>query len=214
MNQVVESRPQTAVDAADSGGAAKAADATKPVVSPQRLAHVVMRSSQFDALIEWYKAVLGARVVFSDGALAFLAYDDEHHRIAVINVPGLAPQPAGIAGVHHIAFTYASLTELVETYERLEKVGIRPVWCTNHGPTTSMYYADPDGNQVELQVDNYPTVEEAGEFFFSQAFAINAIGVDFEPADLARRLRSGEAEASIKQRPDSGPRGVDTIKLR
>ena len=201
MTKVLESHPQ-----ADA--------AAKPIVSPQRLAHVVLRSSQLQALVDWYTTVLGATVAFSDGNLAFLAYDDEHHRIAVLNIPGLQRQPDGIAGMHHMAFTYASLSDLIATYERLDKIGIRPVTCMNHGPTTSMYYADPDGNQVELQVDNYDTVEEAGKFFYSPAFAMNPIGVDFEPQDLTRRFHAGESEASIKQRPDGGSRGLDTLNLR
>ena len=205
MNQTLESRPVTP---------AKAVPAAKAAISPARLAHVVLRSSQFEALVYWYKTVLCAETAFSDGNLAFLAYDDEHHRIAVLNIPGLQRQPDGVTGVHHMAFTYASMADLVATYERLDKLGIRPVTCMNHGPTTSMYYADPDGNQVELQIDNYDTVEEAGKFFYSAAFALNPIGVDFEPADLAKRFHSGEDEASIKKRPDSGARGLDTLNLR
>lgn len=204
MNQVLESRPVTAPGAASP----------KAAVSPARLAHVVFRTSQFDALVNWYTTVLCAKTAFSNGALAFLQYDDEHHRIAVLNIPGLERQPEGIAGMHHVAFTYDSLADLVATYERLDKAGIRPVTCMNHGPTTSMYYADPDGNQVELQVDNYETVEKAGEFFYSAAFAKNPIGVDFEPADLARRFHSGEDEAAIKMRPDSEARGLDSLNLR
>ena len=199
MNQVFESRPQAAA---------------KAVISPARLAHVVLRSSQFDALVNWYTVVLGTTTAFSDGNLAFLTYDEEHHRIAVLNIPGLKPQTEGVAGVHHMAFTYASLSDLVATYERLDKVGIRPVTCMNHGPTTSMYYADPDGNQVELQVDNYNTVEEAGKFFYSPAFAKNPIGVDFEPAELARRFHSGEDETTIKMRPDGDARRLDSLNLR
>ena len=193
---------------------AAAAAATPSGVSPARLAHVVMRTSRFDELVHWYQTVLCADIAFTDGSLAFLAYDDEHHRIAVIRVPGLQDQPKGMCGVHHIAFTYAGLGELIANHERLQSLGIEPVWCVNHGPTTSMYYADPDGNQVELQVDNCDTVEEAGQFFFTAAFAANPIGVDFDPAELARRFRAGEDEASIKRRPPSGTRGVDTIKLR
>ena len=203
MNQVLESRPQ----AADTAK-------TATPISPARLAHVVMRSSQFDELMEWYQTVLGAHLVFSDGNLGFLAYDDEHHRIAVLRMPGLKPQLEGVAGVHHIAFTYASMSDLVATYERLERLGIRPVTCINHGPTTSMYYADPDGNQVELQIDNYDTVQEAGEFFFGPQFAKNPIGVDFDPAEFARRFHSGEDEAAIKRCPDVGARGLDTLNLR
>ncbi|WP_213958890.1 VOC family protein [Variovorax sp. dw_954] len=183
-------------------------------ISPARLAHVVLRTSKFDELMQWYQTVLCASVAYSDGRIAFLAYDDEHHRIALIEVPGLRDQPDGICGVHHIAFTYASLSDLVATYERLDGLGISPVWCVNHGPTTSMYYADPDGNQVELQIDNCATVEEAGAFFFTPDFATNPIGVDFNPAELARRFHAGEDEATIKTRPASGPRGVDGINLR
>ena len=49
--------------------------------------------------------------------------------------PDLKPQPVGTAGVHHMAFIYASLADLVATYERLDGLGIRPVTCINHGPT-------------------------------------------------------------------------------
>src|SRR3546814_9050284 len=68
--------------------------------------------------------------------------------------------PEGVVGVHHCSFTYATLADLMSTYERLRDKGIRPVFPINHGPTTSMYYADPDGNQIELQVDNYDQIEE------------------------------------------------------
>ena len=203
MNQTFETRPEIAVK-----------QVTCAAISPTRLAHVVLRSAQLGALVDWYATVLCATVAFSDGNLAFLSYDEEHHRIAVLNIPGLQRQPDGFTGVHHMAFTYATLSDLISTYERLERQCIRPVTCINHGPTTSMYYADPDGNQVELQVDNYDTLEEAGEFFYSPAFAMNPIGVDFEPAELARRFHAGEDEASIKRRPDSGARGLDSLNLR
>ncbi len=183
------------------------------IVSPLRLAHIVLRSSRFQEMLDWYKLLLNSRIVFESPEIAFLAYDEEHHRIAVINVPNLAEQPFGAAGVHHFAFTYANLPILLNNYERLKEHGVEPLWCTNHGPTTSMYYGDPDGNQVELQVDNYDTVEEAGEFFFSEQFATNPIGVDFDPADYIERLKAGAGEDALKLRLASGPRGVEDIKL-
>ena len=184
------------------------------IVSPTRLAHVVMRTSRIKEMIAFYKLVLNAEVAFENDEIAFLAYDEEHHRIAFVNIPNLAPQPAGMVGVHHIAFTYDALTELLGNYEQLRDQGIKPLWCVNHGPTTSMYYSDPDENQIEFQVDNFATVELAGEFFFTDAFATNTIGVDFDPEDLLHRLRAGEAEDGIKTRPASGARGVDTIPIR
>ena len=191
---------------------AKTSESTQ-IVSPVRLAHIVLRSSRFHELLDWYKLLLNAHIVYESEGIAFLAYDEEHHRIAVINVPNLADQPFGVAGVHHYAFTYENLPILLSNYERLKERGVEPLWCTNHGPTTSMYYGDPDGNQVELQVDNYDTVEEAGEFFFSDQFDTNPIGVDFNPSELIARLKAGEDERAVKLRPASGPRGVEDIRL-
>jgi hypothetical protein len=86
-----------------------------------------------------------------------------------------------------------------------------PVWCVNHGPTTSIYYEDPDGNQLETQVDNFDTVEETDQFMRSKDFGDNPIGVDFKPEDLIKRLQAKEDHRSIKQRPSIGPRAVDSI---
>ncbi len=183
------------------------------IVSPSRLAHVVLRTSRFDELLAWYKLVLNATPAFESPTIAFLAYDDEHHRIALIKIPGLAPQPEGAAGVHHFAFTYESLHDLLGNYVRLKDAGIMPVWGVNHGPTTSLYYADPDGNQIECQVDNCPTVEAAGEFFFTEAFAENPIGVDFDADELYRRLIAGEDESALKEYRRKGPRGVEESPL-
>jgi catechol-2,3-dioxygenase len=190
------------------------ATAAAAVPVPAKLAHVVLRTSQFQQMQEWYRQVLAARTIYADGGLAFLSYDEEHHRVALLNAPDLKPQAEGMAGVHHVAFTYASLGDLVATFERLRGLDIAPVYSTNHGPTTSLYYQDPDGNQIELQADNFDTIEEATAFFYSPEFAENSIGVDFDPAELARRYHAGEAEAAIKRRPSIGQRGLDSLPLR
>jgi catechol 2,3-dioxygenase-like lactoylglutathione lyase family enzyme len=183
-------------------------------VPPGKLAHVVFRTSRYAEMLQFYKTLFGSREVFANGGLAFLTYDDEHHRFAFLKVPGLAPQARGVAGVHHIAFTYDSLRDLIDNYEHARSKGIEPVWCTNHGPTTSFYYSDPDANQLELQVENYETVEASTEFFFSTDFAENPIGVDFDPAELARRSRAGEPVLDLLRRPSIGLRVFDeTVKL-
>ncbi len=187
---------------------------TTGIVPPQRLAHIVLRTSRLQDMVDWYSTVLGAKPAFMNEILAFLSYDEEHHRIAFINIPGLAPQPEGITGFHHAAFTYASLTELMATYKRLRDLGIKPIFPINHGPTTSMYYADPDGNQIELQVDNYDNIEDATAFFFSPAFSENPIGVEFDPDELLRRVEAGEDQADLKRRPDIGQVGLEAVKLR
>jgi catechol 2,3-dioxygenase-like lactoylglutathione lyase family enzyme len=182
---------------------------TGKTTPPGKLAHFVLRTSRYHEVVDFYKALLCAHSVFSNDILSFLTYDEEHHRIAVLNLPGLQDQQAGVAGVHHVAFTYDSLADLIANYERAKQQGIEPVWCTNHGPTTSFYYRDPDGNQLELQVENFATVEESMAFLDTPEFAENPIGVDLDPEELGRRLHAGEPEVELKKRPHTGPRGID-----
>lgn len=194
---------------------APAQKAGTKAISPAKLAHVVLRTSRFDQMKSWYIALLCGRVAYENGSLAFMTYDEEHHRIALIHIPGIPDKAPGTSGMDHIAFTYNTLSELYGTYARLKaEHGIEPIWAINHGPTTSLYYRDPDANQVELQVDNFDTDEAGSAFFASAEFAENPIGVDFDPEELGRRLAAGEPEAAIKKRPNIGPRGLEGIPLQ
>jgi catechol-2,3-dioxygenase len=167
---------------------------------PTKLAHVVLKVSDLAACVAWYEKVLGAAPVFRNDFLAFLTYDDEHHRIALVADPGATPPPPHTTGLEHVAFTYAGLGELLQTYRRLRGDGIEPYWCINHGPTTSLYYRDPAGNQVELQHDNFPTEAELKAWFATGAFAKNPIGVPFDPEKLAARWERGDPlEELIRQ---------------
>ena len=129
-------------------------------IRPTKFAHVVYRTRRFDQMLRWYQAVFAAKVQCQNPALAFLTYDDAHHRVAFANLDVLKPEAAetehrGLIGVDHVAYTFASMHELLENYAQLKAQGITPYWCVHHGVTVSMYYADPDGNQMEFQVDSY-----------------------------------------------------------
>jgi len=169
--------------------------------SPAKLAHVVLRTRHFEASRDWYISVLAADVVFETQAMAFLTYDDEHHRLALLNVPDAPAAPPKAAGLDHVAFTYGDLGDLLATYARLKDAGIVPYWCVNHGPTTSMYYRDPDGTQVELQIDNFESTDALNAWFRSGAFAENPIGVEFDPDDLIARYRAGTPQEELVRRP-------------
>lgn len=184
------------------------------VLAPKSLAHVVLRTPQFKAMVAFYKAFFGGWASYENDKLAFLTYDDEHHRIAIANVPGTSPKDRTTAGLEHIAFTYENLDDLLLAYKQRKSIGMMPIWCTNHGVTMSIYYQDPDGNQLETQVDVFDTVDEANAFMDSDDFAENPIGVDFNPEELLERLQNGEdREALTKKRARIGPRDFQSIPL-
>jgi len=170
-------------------------------VAPTKLAHIVRRTSRLDEMVAWYRTVLAAEVVHADGMLAFLTYDDEHHRIAIASIPGLPEQPQFAAGTDHVAFGYADLGDLLYTYARLKGEGIEPYWCINHGPTTSLYYKDPDGNGIELQVENFLSAEECNRWMRSGDFGANPIGVVFDADELLARYGGGEPIERLTARP-------------
>jgi len=181
------------------------------MVKPVKFAHVVYQTRRYAEMIAWYEKVFEATVVHRDPALAFLTYDDEHHRIAIANLdllkPGGGADDRGPIGVNHVAYTYASVGDLLDTYVRLKDWGVTPYWPVHHGTTLSMYYRDPDGNRMEFQVD-VGTVAEATSFMASDAFAANPVGVNYDPEDLLARFRRSESEAHLLKRPNGPPAAI------
>lgn len=134
-------------------------------VSPHHIAHYVIRTNRYEESVAWHKAFFDADVVFANEFITFLSYDHEHHRVAIAKLPGLKDHDPQASGIDHMAFSYQSLVDLMFTYKRLKSINIHPKYCLNHGPTTSIYYEDPNGAQLELQVDNFPTLTESRGFF-------------------------------------------------
>ena len=176
--------------------AAFSPSATDAPIRPAKLAHLVLRTAQFDEIVDWWSTVLHLEVRHGSPFVAFLTYDDEHHRLAILNDPNLRPNDRGTAGFEHVAFTYDSLDDLLATYVRLKEAGITPIAPINHGMTLSLYYADPDGNQCELQVDTM-SVAEAEAFMASPVFEANPIGVPYDPDDLVARRAAGESVEAL-----------------
>lgn len=164
------------------------------MAKPVKFAHVVYQTRRFDEMIAWYCDVFEAKVVHQNPALAFLTYDDEHHRFAFANLDlmkqGDAKGDRGEIGVNHVAYTYADIGDLLDTYKRLKRAGIEPYWPIHHGTTLSLYYRDPDGNRMEFQVD-CGTVAEATDYMASPTFAANPIGVAIDPDALLAQYEAG-----------------------
>jgi catechol 2,3-dioxygenase-like lactoylglutathione lyase family enzyme len=185
---------------------------TEPV-SPYKFAHAVLRTAHLDESIRYYQLLLNARVHAQRPFFAGMTYDEEHHRLALIAVPATAAVDNGTVGVpvadangadlapvafaaapglEHLAFTFESLAALLGTYVRVKAAGIKPAYCINHGPTISLYYADPDGHKTELQIDTM-SMELANEYAQSDVFASNPLGWPFDPDQLVQRFQAGDS---------------------
>ena len=161
------------------------------------LHHVTLKTTRPDEMTEWYGAVVGMSVQHRFEGGVWLTNDGANHRIAMLMTPQIAEDPGKVAhaGMHHTAFEYPSMDELIDSYARLRDAGITPHACLDHGMTLSMYYLDPDGNSVELQCDVFGDWAASGEFMRSAPpFAANPIGRAFDP-ELLLAARDAGADA-------------------
>lgn len=164
------------------------------------LAHVVLQTTDLAPLKQWYLEVLDAHVVYENEFIAFLTFDDEHHRLAIMQMPGLTERTPLTVGMAHTAYTFTSLSALLGKYGELKSAGIEPRVPVQHGVTTSLYYRDPDGNMVELQIDNFDTAEEATAYMEGQEYSADPIGPSFEPDAMAAALQAGTPEQVLTTR--------------
>lgn len=189
--------------------------------SPIALAHVVLRTTpaNYQKMVWFYRELLNGEIILEEKTFAFLRYDYEHHRIGILMTPDTQPKEGDRAGLEHMAFTFASLTDMARVYAHLQSFGIEPYWAVNHGMTSSMYYRDPERNKVEIQVENFDTPGEADAFVRGPVFTANPIGSDIDPPRWAERILSkmkpnGEEGLSeeevrdIKTRKEIGERHV------
>jgi len=174
-----------------------------PIV-PAKFGHIVLRTGDMPRLRDWYLNLLQARIAYQNDQVAFMTYDDEHHRVGIVQLPGLAPAAAPTAGLEHSSFTYRGLGELLATYRRLKRSGVEPFWTINHGPTISMYYRDPDGNKVELQVDVFETAGETNAFL-DKYYPENFMGIIFDPEEMIRKFEAGAPIQELYERPKLPP---------
>lgn len=163
-----------------------------------RLVHVVFQTAHPEAMRAWYCTVLKAHVVHAGHGLTFLTFDDEHHRIALLAMPPGSAQPKSpaAAGMHHSAYTFDTLDDLLARYEELAEAGIEPAVPIQHGVTTSLYYRDPDGNFVELQIDNFATPDEATAYMRGPEYDADPVGPAF---DVRRMIQARRAVTSVAE---------------
>ena len=195
-----------------------ATDHRQAPIIPPKLHHATFLTLKLDEMVRWYGLVCGLYPVHYAETAAWLTNDVANHRIALIAHPAVhrpVDKPTS-AGLHHTAFEYANFGQWLDNYERLRNHGITPFMCLDHGITMSMYYADPEGNGVEIQFDAFGDWAASKEWIWaSREFADNPIGEWFDPDKLVEAREQGVSEADIdegaragKYRPENPPADI------
>jgi len=130
-----------------------------------KLQHCGLTTGNLEGMLDWYRKVLGMtvnkRVEAPAGSpfktVAFASDDEVNHRLSFFETAGLPTdaEKNHHARVQHIAFEYETLDDLLGTYVRLKNLGIPLLWAADQFIQTALYYEDPDGNIIEMNVDNF-----------------------------------------------------------
>ena len=122
------------------------------------LGHVVFYVRELERSVHFYTEVVGLNEqgrIFGDRA-SLLSGGRTHHELLLIEV-GAAPGPAEgrRIGLYHVGWKIGtSLDELKAAYQRIMDAGYHVDGVSDHTISQSIYLRDPDGNEVELFVDN------------------------------------------------------------
>ena len=119
------------------------------------IGHVNLRVADQEASKRFYRDVLGFAIAEEDpdhGGV-FMTLGDNFHTLDIGQHPApesaQRPQPRQI-GLGHIAFQVGSYSALRDAYAHLVSSGVEILRATNHINQRSFYFADPDGNTLEI----------------------------------------------------------------
>lgn len=127
-----------------------------------QLGHLVLYVRDLDRSLHFYRDALGLAVTATlfNGRAAMLSGGRTHHELMLIEV-GEAPGPlhGRRLGLYHVAWKVGEdLAALRQAYRRLQSLGVPVRGMADHTISQSLYLQDPDGNEVEVYVDD-PAVD-------------------------------------------------------
>ncbi len=121
----------------------------------QSLGHVVIKVRDRERAEAFYEGVLGLAVAARGKNFAMTFYTlGDHHDLAIVALGDGAGSPGdGDVGLAHVAFKIGDdMDALREAKAHFEAAGVA-VTPIDHGISRSLYFHDPDGNQIEVYVD-------------------------------------------------------------
>jgi catechol 2,3-dioxygenase len=135
-----------------------------PIDPLVRVGHVHLRTADIDRVRAFYVGILGFDVISeardvpgwgTTGDVLFVSAGGYHHHIGfnTWKSAGGAPQPDGVAGLHHVALNFSTIETLAVTVKRLVDAEWPLRTLIDHGTHVAVYLADPDGNALELAWD-------------------------------------------------------------
>jgi len=128
------------------------------MIHPERIAHVVIKVRDLERSRKFYTEILGMRVMkhVPEIRAVFLSFNGrDHHEVALFEIGSQAEGPKmNQVGLLHFAFRMRNEEDLRAAYQEFKEKGVSVSFTVNHGVSKSIYFRDPDGNELEVYTDN------------------------------------------------------------
>ena len=121
-----------------------------------RIGHVHLKVADLDRAIAFWRNVMGFDLTQRYGTqAAFLSAGGYHHHIGLNTweSAGAPPAPPGHPGLYHVAILYPDRASLGAALSRVLAAGVPLQGAADHGVSEAVYFADPDGNGIEIYRD-------------------------------------------------------------
>lgn len=122
------------------------------MIQARRLGHVVLKVRDVQKSKEFYTRTLGLQVASeqTEWGAVFLSVGEQHHDLALFQLATGEKPAATQPGLHHMAWQLGSFAELQAAHRELRDLGVQVDATIAHNVTRSIYFADPDGNRLEI----------------------------------------------------------------
>tara|TARA_B100000886_G_scaffold64795_1_gene40495 strand:+ start:1475 stop:2164 length:690 start_codon:yes stop_codon:yes gene_type:complete len=196
--------------------------------APDEFHHVAFKTMNYELMIEFYSKLFGCEPLYESKELTFLAFDQEHHRVAIANtfpvfknlsfIPKqlmklknwLNKSFPSIVGLDHISYKLNPIDKWFEFYFSAKKKGLLPYWTINHGWITGMYYKDPDGNLVEIFFEHFHSAEEFKKNI-APDFSDEPVGTNMDVETLYELFKNGASFEELIQKGNTVPEGKKPV---
>jgi len=116
------------------------------------LGRVCLRHPETAGLVDFYRDVVGLRVLDSGGDRTTLGAGSDPV-VVLDRDPDCGQRPPGAAGLYHLAVRYPDRASLGGALARVAASDVGLEGASDHGVSEALYLRDPAGNGVELYRD-------------------------------------------------------------
>ena len=179
-------------------------------------------------MVNFYKTLFGCEPLYQSDQITFLAYDDEHHRVAIANTLDIYNElnfiermvmgfklfinrkVPSIQGLDHLSYRINPIEKWFDFYFSAKEKGLLPYWTINHGWITGMYYKDPDGNLVEIFFEHFRSAEEFKKNI-APDFSDEPVGTNMDVEILYQLFKDGASFEELIRKGNTVPEGKKPV---